>query len=59
MIYGKATYADANLVIIELDDSDFDLYSYDEEKDEYQFEGDTYDSDHEILDILLERKSIK
>ena len=51
MIYGEATYKDGVLTDIFLEPADYQLYDYDEEKDTYSFE-----SDDEILEILLERK---
>ncbi|MBO6186725.1 MAG: hypothetical protein J6O88_18900 [Chryseobacterium sp.] len=55
-IYGRTTYQNQVLDDICLDFSDFDKYCYDEETDTYQFEEETYDSDLEILEILLKRK---
>lgn len=55
-IYGRTTYQNQVLDDVCLDFSDFDKYQYDEEADNYQFEGGTYNSDLEILEILLERK---
>ena len=55
-IFGEATYKDGLLTDIYLDDQDYEQINYDEEREEYQFEGETYDSDYEILETLLERK---
>ncbi len=41
---------------IYLEDEDFEKYQYDEEAETYHFEGETYDSDYEILETLLHRK---
>ncbi len=56
LVFGKATFSNRLLTDIYLDDEDFDTYKYDEENDTYHFEGDTYESDYEILETLLERK---
>lgn len=56
LVYGRATYSDSLLTDIYLEDGDFEKYQYDEETDTYHFEGETYDSDCEILETLLERK---
>ena len=55
-IYGEAQYLNRGLADICLESADFAQYSYHEETDSYFFEGDDYDSDDEILEILLERK---
>ena len=55
-IYGRTTYQNQLLDDVCLDFSDFDKCCYDEETDSYQFDEETYDSDMEILEILLERK---
>ena len=55
-IFGRTTYHDQVIDDICLDFGDFDKYQYDEETDTYQFEGEEYQSDCKILDILLERK---
>lgn len=56
LVYGRATYVDGILTDNYLDDDEFGAYSYDEETDTYRFEGETYESDYEILEALLERK---
>lgn len=56
LMYGKATYADGILTDTYLEQADFDTYQSDEETDTYLFEGETYDSEWEILETLLERK---
>lgn len=53
-IFGEATYRQGILTDISLDQGDFELFREDEEG--YQFEGQSYDGDVEILEILLERK---
>lgn len=55
-IFGKAIFENSELTDIYLEDEDFDQYQYDEEKDQWIFEGNIYGSDYEILEILLERK---
>ena len=59
LIYGQATYKTGTLTDIYLKDEDFEQYEYDEETDRYHFEEETYESDSEILEILLERKTTK
>ena len=55
-IYGQAEYKNGLLTDIFLEDSDFAQYEYDENEDNYIFEGETHDSDGLILETLLERK---
>lgn len=57
-IYGEATYKDGVLTKVDLDFEDFNLYEYDEEKDTYTFEGQSYECSEEIQEILLERKKL-
>lgn len=56
LIYGRSIYENGTVIEIDLEDEDFEKYHYDEEADTYHFEGENYDSDYEILEILLERK---
>lgn len=56
LVYGRATFYDKLLTDIYLEDEDFEQYEFDEETDTYHFEGETYESDYEILETLLERK---
>lgn len=56
LIYGRVTFYDKLLTDIYLEDEDFEQYEFDEETDTYLFEGETYESDYEILETLLERK---
>jgi hypothetical protein len=55
-IYGEVLYRDEVLTDIYLESEDFAQYSYSEETDNYTFEGDSYESDDEILEILLDRR---
>ncbi len=55
-VFGRAIFENSELTDIYLEDEDFDQYEYDEEKDQWIFEGNIYGSDYEILEILLERK---
>lgn len=55
-IYGVTEYKDGDETETDLDFEDFDRYEYSEDDGLYYFEGDTYESDYEILEILLERK---
>lgn len=56
LVYGQAEYRNKIITLTELDNQDFDLYDYDEENDSWIFEGERYESDYEIKEILLERK---
>ena len=56
LIYGQAIHHNEILQDIYLEYEDFEQYEYDEENDCYHFEDKEYDSDSEILQILLERK---
>ena len=56
LIYGQAIHHNEILQDIYLEDEDFEQYEYDEETDNYLFEGETYNNDTEILEMLLERK---
>ena len=56
LIYGQAKYYNGIFQDIYLEDEDFEQYEYDEETDNYLFEGETYNNDTEILEMLLERK---
>ena len=56
LIFGEAWYKDGSVTIIELDDDDFDSFSYDDQREDWVFEGEHYESDYEIKEILLERK---
>jgi hypothetical protein len=55
-IYGEAIYKDGVLTETDLDFEDFNLFEYDEEKETYTFEGQTYYCSEDIQEILLERK---
>ena len=55
-IYGLAVYSDDELTEIDLEEEDFEQYDYHEETDTYFFEAENYESDYEILEILLKRK---
>ena len=57
LVYGRAMFSDKLLTDIYLEDEDFDSYQFDEETDTYHFEGEAYESDCEILETLLERKT--
>lgn len=56
LVYGRATFSDKLLTDIYLEDKDFDNYQFDEKTDTYHFDGESYESDCEILETLLERK---
>jgi hypothetical protein len=58
-VFGKYSYdseTDTEQQIC-LDDTDFDKFEYREESSLYYFEGKEYESETEILETLLERKS--
>jgi hypothetical protein len=55
-VFGEATYENGVLHDVFLDPNDFDQYENDEETDTCTFEKETYESDMEILELLLERK---
>jgi len=64
-IYGKAVFSpEGQVVNYQLQNSDFNRIDWDEDTGLYTFEGDEYESDSEIKEILLEdlidsRNSIK
>lgn len=55
-IFGEATYDQGKIHDIRLDIEDFEKFNYDLEEQAYMFEGFYYDSDAEILEIMLEMK---
>jgi hypothetical protein len=55
-IYGQANYRNGHWRDIYLGDAEFEQYHYLDDTELYYFEGDTYDTDGEILETLLERK---
>lgn len=55
-IFGEATLENGEFQDIFLEQADFDLYGFDEETDTYLFEGEAFDSDMEIMELLLDRK---
>lgn len=59
-IYGKWEYDSKSNSEFDicLEQEEYDLFSYDEETSIYHFEGEDYETDEEILEILLSRKSI-
>ena len=58
-IYGVSVYSNNELTEICLEEEDFEQYDYNEETDTYSFEEENYESDYEILEILLKRKILK
>lgn len=56
LVYGQAEYKYGVLTDIYLELAEFEAYTYDEDKEVYLFEGQEYEIDYEILEILLERK---
>ena len=57
LVYGRASYTDGMLTDVYLENGDFGKYHFNEDTDTYHFEGETYESDCKILEILLERKT--
>lgn len=55
-VYGRATYSDKLLTDIYLEYEDFEKFHFDQETDTYHFEGESYESQYEIVEALLERK---
>lgn len=55
-IYGQSIYRNGILTTVDLDPEDYDLFEYDEEQNNYLFEGERYPSEFEIFEILLDRK---
>ena len=55
-IYGVSVYSNNELTEICLEEEDFEQYNYHKETDTYFFEEENYESDCEILEILLKRK---
>ena len=56
-IYGKAIFnPEGEITDYYLSDLDFDKYEYNEEEGIYTFEGEIYESDEDIKEILLKRK---
>jgi hypothetical protein len=55
-IYGQANYYDGRLAIVELDETDFAKFRYDDDNDVYIYRRKEYDCEIEILEILLDRK---
>ena len=56
MVYGEALYENSELIEVFLEDEDFDQYQYQEDTEDYLFEAKVYESDYDILEILMERK---
>ncbi len=56
LVYGVARYENGVLTDTYLESSDFSLFDQIEDEDKWIFEGETYESEYDILEILLERK---
>lgn len=54
-IYGEATYQEGELSDVSLDDEDINRFHYEDDIG-YVYEGETYESDMEIMELLLEKK---
>ena len=57
-IFGMAIFTAGNSEAekYELEDSDYDLFSFDEETGMYTYEGEEWESDSEILESIFEKK---
>jgi hypothetical protein len=56
LVYGVARFENGVLTDTYLESSDFSLFDQIEDEDKWIFEGETYESEYDILEILLERK---
>ena len=56
LIYGEARYENGILTNACLESSDFDLFEENEDDGIWSFEGQKYENEYDILEILLERK---
>lgn len=56
LIFGKAISTNGNLINYQLENKDFEKYELNEDECTYTFAGEIYQSEWEILDILLEDK---
>lgn len=55
-IFGQATYQQGILTDISLDQEDFTRFEYDHDQEMYTYEGSSFESEIEIMELLLERK---
>lgn len=55
-VFGQAVYRDGTLKDTALEEADFDLYAMDEDECTCTFEGEQYESQYDVLEILLERR---
>lgn len=55
-IYGMDSYQAGHLSEVSLDESDFSLYTYNEQNDCYWFEGQSYTTEEDTMETLLSRK---
>jgi len=56
-VYGECSFIKGELKDVHLDDKDYEQFDINpDDEDSWIFEGRVYESDYEILDILLERK---
>lgn len=58
-IYGRAVYQHRILTDTFLEEADYESYIHQDENDTWLFEGREYNSDVEILEILLQRRLTK
>lgn len=55
-IFGQAIYQQGILADVSLDHEDFTRFEYDHDQEVYTFEGNSFESEIEVLELLLERK---
>lgn len=57
-IFGKTIYTEKNEQAeeLDLDNFDYNLFSYDDDNDSYNYKGENYESDFEILEKIWEEK---
>ncbi|HTD98364.1 MAG TPA: hypothetical protein VK668_03725 [Mucilaginibacter sp.] len=55
-IYGKAIYRNGKATVFNLSAADFAAYDFDEDAGKYRFEGQYYDDNAEIFELMLKRK---
>lgn len=56
MVYGQAVFEDNILIDTFLESADFDFFQMDDDTGNYMFEGQVYESEYDILEMLLEKK---
>lgn len=59
LVYGVVKYENGILTDTHVDSRDFDLFEENEGNETWTFEENIYESEYDILEILLERKQQK